>query len=492
VQPASTGQGSLQVGNPVPPAPPQIFIDTAFQLPTGRVMLVHPGENLQAALDNAALNSVIVLDSGGTYTGQFVLKPKAGEGWLYIVSSAFLGGASVTPRHPEGTRVTAADAPDMAKLVSDRMPPPIGVRNDSIISHVRLVGLEITSSSVANADPNAKPWPVNGQTPVLVSLTQADNIVVDRCYIHGTDTVDVNHAVMGNKGSSYISVVDSEISNVHYMGLEAHGILFTASPGPFKIVNNKISATTEDVLFGGSGVNLPAPYNGMVPSDIEIRYNWFYKPESWIPETTTKPTRYTEKNNLEFKSGQRAIVEGNTMENAWWGGQYGSNILLTPRSYQSGPNTVVNDIDIEGNLLKNANWAFSISGRDELCQPPQCTNQGESARVRIAFNMIKLRSVASPASYKPLAFSIGKREKDYLIYSNTVVSMDNSAPWSTIYFNQGKCPLVDDQPVNMWIVDNVFAQGITGDCGYTGQKALDSYMPLPSPPNDRYLGNNVK
>src|SRR5215472_3593065 len=178
----------------------------------------------------------------------------------------------------------------MAKVVTDKMPAPFAFvvqRGVPPASHVRFVGLEITSTSQANADPNAKPYPINGQTPILITMTQADNVTVDRCYIHGTDTVDVNHALIGNQGASNIAVIDSEISNIHYAGLEAHGILFTASNGPFKITNNKISATTEDILFGGSGVSLPAPFNGMVPSDVEIRYNWLYKPEAeWLPLTT--------------------------------------------------------------------------------------------------------------------------------------------------------------------------------------------------------------
>ena len=40
------------------------------------VVRVHPDENLQLALDNATYNSILVLDSGQTYTGQFLIKPK--------------------------------------------------------------------------------------------------------------------------------------------------------------------------------------------------------------------------------------------------------------------------------------------------------------------------------------------------------------------------------------------------------------------------------
>jgi hypothetical protein len=486
------------VGPPAPPEPPRVYIDTSYQLPTGRITRVAPADNLQAALDAAPMNSTIVLQSGATYDGNWQIKPKSGSGWLYIISSAFLLQPSEAPRHPPGTRVTAADASDMARLTTTRMPAVFAIAprgSSPAAGHVRFVGLEITTDSQVGpgADPNHKPWPINGQTPTLVSLQGTDSITVDRCYIHAPDTTDVNHAIAAIQGATNIAVIDSEISGIHYGSNEAHGFLMTGSTGPVKLTNNKISATTEDVLFGGAGAKLPAPYNGYVPADIEIRYNWLWKDEAfWLPRTTGQGPQWTEKNNLEFKSAERVIVSHNTMENAWWSGQYGSNILLTPRSYQSGPNTVVSDIWIDSNLLLNANWAFQISGYDSLCQLPDCTWLGESKRVKITNNVIKLRSVRSAASYKPLAFSIGRYEQDYLLYANAVTSMDGSAPWSTIFMNQPKCPLVANQPVNLYIVQNILKQDITGDCGYTGQRALDMYMPDPAPSTERYKNNTIQ
>ena len=408
------------------------------------VVRVHPDENLQLALDNATYNSILVLDSGQTYTGQFLIKPKLwASGWIYIISSAFFLQQSSGSVPAPGTRVTPSNAGQMAKIVSDKLGSPISfvARNGQpAAGHVRFVGLEITSSSTVKSNPDNKPWPINGQTPILVGITQTDNVTIDRSYIHGSDTVDVTHDIMAFQGASNIAVIDSWVSDAHLGQSDAQAFCMTSSEGPVKRVNNYFSGSTEDVMFGGAGANLPPPYNGYVPADIEIRGNHMFKPEEWVPRTTGVRPQWTVKNNLEFKSAKRVLVTGNTMENAWWSGQYGSNVLLTPRSYQSGPNTVIDDIDIEANVLLNSNWAFQIAGYDTLCNPPGCTNQGESVRVRIAHNMIKLRSVASAASYKPLAFSIGMRERDYYIYANTVVSIDNSSPWSTVYFNNSKCP----------------------------------------------------
>jgi hypothetical protein len=321
-------------------------------------------------------------------------------------------------------------------------------------------------------------------------MTGVNNVTIDRCYIHGSDTQDVVHAVFANQGASYIALIDSQVSDIHGFGSDAQAFLATSSQGPFKLTNNLLSASTEDVMFGGAGVKAPPPYNGYVPSDIEIRNNHFYKPESWIPQTSgQRPFKWVVKNNLECKSCLRLIATDNTFENAWLSGQSGSNVLLTVRTYESGPNAVVNDLDIENNTLLNANVGFSVIGYDALCKPPSCTNQGESARVLIKNNRITLRSPSSAVSYRPTGFSLGHKMRDYLIQDNTVAGMNNSKPFASIYFNQGKCPNLVDQPVNLWIINNVLPSPPTGDCGYTGQKALDSYMPLPAPSNARYTGN---
>ena len=67
--------------------------------------------------------------------------------------------------------------------------------------------------------------------------------------------------------------------------------------------------------------------------------------------------------------------------------------------------------------------------------------------------------------------------------------MNRSQAWEAIYFNQGRCPTMVDQPTNIWILDNVLNRQTTGDCAVRGQQALDAYMPLPAPDSSRYIGN---
>jgi len=474
---------------PDKPEPPRAFIDTTYAPLSGPIVRVHEAAQLQSAIDNAKFGTTIVLDSGQTYVGNWQVKPKSWQqGWIHIISSKFLLQSNTQPSHPAGKRITPADAADMAHLVSATQQPVFMLEpkpNAPAVSHIRFIGLEIFTRSNFGADSSHSPWPINGQTPVLVSLRGTDSITIDRCYIHGALDKDVVHAVIAFQGASNVAVVDSEISEIHTGGLDSQAFCVTSSLGPFKLLNNKLSATTEDVMFGGAGIKLPPPFNGYVPADIEIRGNYFWKDEEhWYDRTTGEHPQWTEKNNLEFKSAQRVLVVGNTFENAWQSGQVGSNLLIETNTTQSGANAVTNDILFDSNTCINANFAVSVKGKD-----PDGPAPGESRRVQISNNMFKLRSVASKGSYHPLGFSLGMGMWDYLIKANTIVSLDGRAPWASIYMNQNKPDLV---PVNLWIVDNVIKNPLTGIGGLTGQKALDTYMPEPPPPAARYTGNLIQ
>ncbi len=86
-------------------------------------------------------------------------------------------------------------------------------------------------------------------------------------------------------------------------------------------------------MFGGAGTPAGNPW---VPSDIEIRNNYFFKNPAWEAVGVTIPPNnpWIVKNHLEFKSAQRVIVDSNTFENVWVSGQMGYSVLLTVRTSQ--------------------------------------------------------------------------------------------------------------------------------------------------------------
>jgi hypothetical protein len=153
-----------------------------------------------------------------------------------------------------------------------------------------------------------------------------------------------------------VAVIDSYVSDFKEDGADTQALWANTSPGPLKIVNNYLEAAGENILFGGDYIQI----ENMIPSDIEIRRNYFFKPLSWMSLT------WDVQNLLEFKNAQRVLVEGNLFENNWPANQSGFSVLITPRT-SGGADMwcLTNDITIRFNTLKNLGSGFNVGGRDD-------------------------------------------------------------------------------------------------------------------------------
>jgi hypothetical protein len=258
----------------MPTAALPLYIDTHWDPPAGgKTWLAHNADEFQRALNSSSPGDTIALDAGTSFPGSFTVPAKANPDhkWIYIESSEL--ALLPTP----GSRVNPeADAGKMPKIVSTGVSPAITISPGA--SGYRFVGLEIYSASKQGCDRRRTP-PVNCFTYFLIDMPAErgkplpDSITVDRCYLHGSDTQDVRAGVVAN--GTNVAVIDSHISDIHQSTSDSQGIRAYRTPGPIKVVNNFLSATTENLMFGGAG-GADNPY---VPSDIEVRGNYFFKPE---------------------------------------------------------------------------------------------------------------------------------------------------------------------------------------------------------------------
>jgi hypothetical protein len=518
------GIAMAQAPQPPVPEPPRTYLDTSYHRPGKSTLHVRNGEDLQAVLDAAHAGDTVLIEAGATFTGNFVLRPKAGEGWIYIESSA------IESRVHPGQRASPADASSMPKIQTANSDSAIEVLPGA--SNYRLVGLEITPAagavraySLVNIDfitskVEAKIRSLAKRVAPALAPTDEfpKNITIDRCYIHGSDTQDVREGVAANGIS--VAIIDSYISEIHDSTMDSQAILSYRTPGPMKIVNNFLSATSEDVMFGGAG-DSGNPY---VPSDIEIRRNHFFKPLAWescgvhgtVPPgsllrngahcPSSPSNQWVEKNNLEFKSARRVVVTGNVFENTWVSGQMGGSIAFTVRPSQSGNISVVNDILLQSNILTNVDAGIGTLEQDDMCRAPYypaCTNPGESKRVWIDNNLMLLSPNPDTYQHVGLKFDGGNTthpgEMDFVFQHNTVLMSDLSTLWNSIYFQLPQTPWNCTPPArfsathNVWILDNVMMRQLNGDCGlvtiYGGIKGLEYYMGDPSPLAPRFYGN---
>lgn len=294
------------------PELPREYINTTFELPAGgNTISVHAGDSIQSALDSANLGDVVILQAGATFTGVFTLpKKETGSGWIYVISSAYENLPA------PGGRVSPSDAANMPTIAVPYGNDGSGIKTETGAHHYRFVGIHFrpTAGTALFTLLN-----IGGETN---ASSISNNIVVDRCYMHGDPGRGSRRAIAAN--GAYISVIDSHLSGFwDENNSDSQAIWSYQTPGPLKIVNNFLEAAAENIMFGGSN----HASDDLTPSDIEIKRNHFYKPLEW---KGVRPI----KNHLESKFSRRVIVEGNVFENMWASAQYHSLML---KSENQGP-----------------------------------------------------------------------------------------------------------------------------------------------------------
>jgi hypothetical protein len=358
---------------------PRIYLRTSLvDTPApGQVHSVRQADNLQSAINNAQCGDTLKLEAGATFRGIFRLpnKPCDDAHWIILRTSA-----PDTNLPPEGTRLTPCYSgvaslpgrPDFrctaTKVVTAKIEfngkggfGPLALLGGA--NHYRLLGLEITRSEDTAAS-------VSNLLSVQAASqgNTASHIVVDRVWLHGTAQDETARGVQ-LVATTYVSIIDSYLSDFHCIALTGSctdaqaigGGIGEAAGGPYKIVNNFLEGSGENILFGG-GPGMSAP------ADIEIRRNHLFKPMSWKPGqpdfvggTSGRP--FIVKNHFELKNAQRVLFEGNLLENTWGGfSQAGFSILLTPKNQVNKcPACRVTDITVRYNQVAHVGSALQIA-----------------------------------------------------------------------------------------------------------------------------------
>jgi hypothetical protein len=368
---------------------PRVYIQsTLADTPApGGVASVPAGGDLQAALDKASCGDTIELQAGATYTGVFTLPAKNCDDnhWIVLRTSA---PDSALPK--EGTRLTpcyagvrslpgrpllncSSTANVLAKLMMTATAGPGPIEFASGANHYRLLGLEITRQR---------------GTPIVYNLASVqsdgtmDHLVFDRVWMHGTPQDDTTRGIALG-GSTYVSIVDSFFTDFHCVSAtgsctDAQAILggLGSHPmGPYKIVNNFLEASAENILFGGGAATV-------APADIEIRHNHMFKPLTWMKGQPgyvggTNGNPFIVKNLFELKNAQRVLIDGNTMDNTWGGfSQAGFAIVLTPKNQNSPggnlcPDCQVTDVTVRNLTIRHVGAGMQIANAPDGIGKPR-------------------------------------------------------------------------------------------------------------------------
>jgi hypothetical protein len=288
---------------------------------------VAAGGDLQGALNVAQPGDVIVLEAGARFVGTFQVPIKAPGPAITIRSSSQL---------PE-RRVTEADAPLLPTILSGNTTPALTIQNTS---GWRLDGIRFESTPT-------------GENEILV-LQDADDVVLDRLLIVA-GAAGQKRAVRGN--GTRITLRRSHIANIWRQGQDSQAFSAWDGAGPYTIVDNYLEAASENVMFGGAD----SRSEDRIPSDILVEANHFSKRLEWkgLPRNV--------KNLFELKAAKRVVVRNNLLERNWTDGQVGYAIVLTPRNQNgTAPWSVVEDVIIEQNVIRESRNGVNLSGHDDL------------------------------------------------------------------------------------------------------------------------------
>jgi hypothetical protein len=227
---------------------------------------------LQPAIDAAVPGDTILLAAGQTFVGPFILRAKPGASWITIRSDA---ADSSLPA--DGVRLVPSDKPG-------------GNTNRSLLPRLVGQGGALATTPVLRTEPGAHHYVLkfleidgsaNGGLETLIALGEsttaavASDIVLDRVYAHGHPSKGQKRGIALN--SIRTDVVNSYLSDFKAVSSDAQAICGYNGAGPFKIINNYLEGSGENVMFGGAD---PAISN-LVPADIQILRNHFYKPLEW-------------------------------------------------------------------------------------------------------------------------------------------------------------------------------------------------------------------
>jgi len=319
---------------------------------------VKAGGDLQAAIDNARYGDVIVLEAGATYKGPITLPFKEGASDQYI---------TITTSNPGG--IAKENERINPQIHAKAMPKIVGPDSSVAIStaerahHYKFIGVEFSPAADSRYLYNLIDL---GKTD-YTSLSQfPHHLVFDRCYIRSTGLNKARRGFALNSGDT--TIINSYIAGFAGAGDETQGICGWNGPGPYKIVNNYIEGGAQNIMFGGADPVVP----NLVPSNIEIKKNYLFKPGSWFGAATIKAM-------IELKNGSKIDIDGNVIDSEG----YIAAFVLTVRNQNGGaPWSTLQDINITNNIVRHSQTGFSILGRDDGHPSTQ------AKRIRIANNLL--------------------------------------------------------------------------------------------------------
>jgi Right handed beta helix region len=309
---------------------------------------VAEGGDLQAALNQAQGGDTITLAAGAAFTGHYQLAHNGSSRWITIQSSA-IGSL------PAGQRVSKTQANFLPKLITPDAGAVLVIPSGA--NYYRFVGVEFTEKPGVYVQDLIQAGTASEKTVAALP----HDLDFDRVYVHALLPTGGKRGLALNSGEA--TVENSYFENFVSDWQDTQAIAGWNGPGPYRIQNNFLQAGGEIVAFGGATTSI----RGVIPSDILIENNDFFKPTSWWDgDPHHSGPHIRAKNHFELKNAQRVLVQNNTFTNNMVGAdQVGCTILLAVRD-EGGqvPWATVSHITVQNNVFRHVAGGIFLMGHD--------------------------------------------------------------------------------------------------------------------------------
>jgi hypothetical protein len=244
--------------------------------------------DFQLALNDAQPSDTILLRAGETFVGNFVLPAKNGSNTAPILirsdasdSTLPAAGVRLVPPGYAGANVALNRLARLRGVGGIYKTTPV-LQTEPAAHNYRLQFLDIDGVAQEGWGTIVE-WGSNTAAQTTLEAVPY-GIVLDRVYVHGHPTRGQKRCIALNGAS--LDVLNSFVSACMAAEIDAQAIAGFNGPGPFKISNNYLEATTENILFGGADSQI----TNLIPSDIEITRNLLTKPASWRNPILAQPS----------------------------------------------------------------------------------------------------------------------------------------------------------------------------------------------------------
>jgi hypothetical protein len=244
--------------------------------------------DFQHALDAARPGDTILLKAGETFVGNFVLPAKSGSDTTPILirsdapdSALPADGVRLVPPGFAGTNTQLSRLARLRGAGGGYKSTPV-LQTAAGAHNYRLQFLDVDGVAQEGYGTIIE-WGNNSDAQTSLDVIPY-GIVLDRVFVHGHPTKGIKRCIALNGAA--LDVLNSFISDCKAAEIDAQAIAGFNGPGPFKISNNYLEGSTENILFGGADPRIP----NLIPSDIEITRNLFTKPVGWRDPILSRPS----------------------------------------------------------------------------------------------------------------------------------------------------------------------------------------------------------